>query len=87
VYRISPEIDPETRAITVQAKVDETLSISNKSSLRVTLETESLSYKIPTASIYNKGERKILYYKKENGKLGVQDISIISDDGEYSLVS
>lgn len=87
VYRISPEIDPETRAITVQAKVDDALSISNKSSLRVTLKTESLSYKIPTASIYNKAERTILYYKKENGKLGVQDINIISDDGEYSLVS
>lgn len=87
VYRISPEIDAETRAITVQAKVDESLSLSNKSSLRVTLETESLMYKIPTASIYNKDERKIVYYKKDNGKLGVQDIVIVSDDGEYSLVS
>jgi hypothetical protein len=51
------------------------------------LNSETLMYKIPTASIYNKDERKILYYKKDNGKLGVQDITIISDDGEYSFIS
>jgi multidrug efflux pump subunit AcrA (membrane-fusion protein) len=87
IYRISPEIDPATRAITVQAKVDDSLSLSNKSSLRVTFTSETLTYKIPTSSIYNKDERKIVYYKKDNGKLGVQDITIISDDGEFSLIS
>lgn len=87
IFRISPEIDPDSRAITVQAKVDDTLNFSNKSSLRVMLNSETLMYKIPTASIYNKDERKILYYKKDNGKLGVQDITIISDDGEYSFIS
>lgn len=87
VYRISPEIDAQTRSITVQAKVDDSIDLSNKSSLRIMLQTQSLIYKIPTASIYNKNERKIVYYKKDNGKLWVQDIVIISDDGEYSLVS
>ena len=87
IYRISPEIDPATRAITVQAKVDDSLTLSNKSSLRVTFTSETLTYKIPTSSIYNKDERKIMYYKKDNGKLGVQDITIISDDGEFSLIS
>jgi multidrug efflux pump subunit AcrA (membrane-fusion protein) len=87
IYRISPEIDPTTRAITVQAKVDDSLSLSNKSSLRVTFKSETLTYRIPTSSIYNKDERKIVYYKKDNGKLGVQDITIISDDGEFSLIS
>lgn len=87
IYRISPEIDPATRAITVQAKVDDSLTLSNKSSLRVTFTSETLTYKIPTSSIYNKDERKIVYYKKDNGKLGVQDITIISDDGEFSLIS
>jgi len=69
IYRISPEIDPTTRAITVQAKVDESLTLSNKSSLRVTFTSETLTYRIPTSSIYNKDERKIVYYKKDNGKL------------------
>lgn len=87
IYRISPEIDPATRAITVQAKVDDSLTLSNKSSLRVTFKSETLTYKVPTSSIYNKDERKIVYYKKDNGKLGVQDITIISDDGEFSLIS
>jgi len=87
IYRISPEIDPTTRAITVQAKVDDSISLSNKSSLRVTFKSETLTYKIPTSSIYNKNERKIVYYKKDNGKLGVKDITIISDDGEFSLIS
>ena len=87
VYRISPEIDPDNRAITVQAKVDDSISLPNKSSLRVALESETLTYKIPTSSIYNKDERKIMYYKKDNGKLWVKDITIISDDGEYSLIS
>jgi hypothetical protein len=87
IYRISPEIDPTTRAITVQAKVNDNLSFSNKSSLRVTFTSHTLTYQIPTSSIYNKGERKIVYYKKDNGKLGIQDIIIISEDGEFSLVS
>ena len=87
VYRISPEIDPDTRSITVQAKVDESIVLSNKSSIRVALKSETLTYRVPTSSIYNKWERKIMYYKKDNGKLWVQDINIISDDGEFSLVS
>lgn len=87
IYRISSEIDPVTRSITVQAKVDDSIKISNESSIRVTLESETLTYRVPTSSIYNKGERKIMYYKKDNGKLGVQDITILSDDGEFALVS
>ena len=87
VYRISPEIDPDTRAITIQAKVSDDIQISNKTSLRVALESRSLNYRIPSASIYNKDERKIVYYKKDNGKLWVQDLIIISDDWEFALVS
>ena len=87
IYRISPEIDEQTRSITIQAKVDENVSLSNKSTIRVSLETQSLVYKVPTSSIYNKAERTILYYKKDNGKLGVKDIVILSDDGEFSLVT
>ena len=87
IYRISPEIDPDTRSITVQAKVNNDIKLSNKSSIRVTFKSETLTYKVPTASIYNKDDRKIMYYKKDNGKLWVQDVTILSDDGEYSLVS
>lgn len=87
IYRISSEIDSVTRSITVQAKVDDSIRISNESSIRVTLESETLTYRVPTSSIYNKWERKIMYYKKDNGKLGVQDVTILSDDGEFSLVS
>lgn len=87
IYRISPEIDEQTRSITIQAKVDESISLSNKSTIRVSLETQSLVYKVPTSSIYNKWERTIVYYKKDNEKLGVKDIVILSDDGEFSLVT
>lgn len=87
IYRISPEIDEETKMITLQAKVADTITFSNKSTIRVSLETESLSYKVPTSSIYNKDERTIMYYKKDNGKLWVKDIVIISDDGEFSIVT
>lgn len=76
-----------TRTITVQAKVDESISLPNMTTVRVNLETEQAIFQVPTSSIYNKGERKIMYYKKDNGKLGVQDINIISDDGEFSLVT
>jgi len=75
-----------TRSITVQARVDEAIQIPNMSSVRVTLETQKSLFRVPTSSIYNKDERKIMYYKKDNGKLGVKDITIISDDGEFSLV-
>ncbi len=87
IYRISPEIDEATRSITLQAKVNEGINLSNKSTLRVSFETESFHYKVPTSTIYNKWERTILYYKKDNGKLWVKDIVIVSDDGEFSLIT
>lgn len=87
IYRISPEVDENTLSIIVQAKVDENLSIPNKSTLRVWLETTQNIYKIPTSTIYNKNQRKIIYYKKDNWKLWVKDVEIISNDWEYSLVS
>jgi hypothetical protein len=87
IYRISPEIDEKTFSITVQARVDENINFPNKSTLRVWLKTQEEIFRIPSTSIYNKGERKIVYYKKENWKLWVRDINIISNDGEYSLVT
>ncbi|MCP4524033.1 MAG: HlyD family efflux transporter periplasmic adaptor subunit, partial [Candidatus Gracilibacteria bacterium] len=87
IYRISPEIDEKTFTITVQAKVNENITLPNKSTLRVHLETKEEIFKIPSSSVYNKEERKIVYYKKDNGKLGVADVNIVSDDGEYSLVT
>jgi len=87
IYRISPEIDEKTFSITVQAKVSDDIILPNKSTIRVSLENKEDIFKIPTTAIYNKWDRKIVYYKKGNGKLWVKDVSIISDDGEYSLVS
>jgi len=87
IYRISPEVDEETFSITVQAKVDENITFPNKSTLRVNLETKEEIFKIPSSSVYNKEERKIVYYKKDNGKLWIRDVNIISDDGEYSLIT
>lgn len=87
LYRISPEIDTETLSIIAQAKVDDNTLIPNKSTIRVQLETTKDIFKIPSSTIYNKDERKIVYYKKDNWKLWVKDINIVSDDWEYSLVS
>lgn len=87
IYRISPEVDSQTLSIIVQAKVDENLSIAHKSTVRVGLTTQQDIFQIPSSTIYNKDDRKIVYYKKENGKLWVRDINIISNDGEYSLVT
>lgn len=87
IYRISPEIDENTLSIIVQAKVDENLKIPNKSTLRVWLETSQNIFKIPTSTIYDKNNRKIIYYKKDNSKLWIRDITIISEDWEYSYVT
>lgn len=87
IYRISPEVDEETFNIIVQAKVDENINFPNKTTLRVKLETKEETFKIPSSTIYNKEDKKIVYYKKDNGKIWVLDINIISDDWEYSLVS
>lgn len=87
IYRISPEIDTNTLSIIVQAKVSDDIILPNKSTIRVRLEKAQDIYKIPSSTIYNKEERKIIYYKKDNWKLWVRDIEIISDDGEYSLVT
>jgi multidrug efflux pump subunit AcrA (membrane-fusion protein) len=66
IYRISPEVDEQTLSIIVQAKVNDTISLPNKSTLRVNIETQEEIYKLPSSTIYNKEERKIIYYKKEN---------------------
>lgn len=87
IYRISPEIDENNLSIIVQAKVDENINLPNKSTLRIDIEINEEIFKIPSSSIYNKQERKIVYYKKDNWKLWIRDINIISDDGEYSLVT
>ena len=87
IYRISPEVDEQTLSIIVQAKVNDDISLPNKSTLRVNLETQEEIYKIPSSTIYNKPERKIVYYKKENWKLWVRDVNIVSDDWEYSLIT
>jgi hypothetical protein len=66
IYRISPEVDEQTLSIIVQAKVNDDISLPNKSTLRVNLETQEEIYKVPSSTIYNKQERKIIYYKKDN---------------------
>lgn len=87
IYRISPEVDELTLSIIVQAKVNHDISLPNKSTLRVNLETQEEIYKVPSSTIYNKQERKIVYYKKENWKLWIRDVNIVSDDWEYSLIT
>ena len=87
IYRISPEVDEKNLSITVQAKVWENIKLPNKSTIRVDLETKQELFKIPSSTIYNKEDRKIIYYKKDNWKLWIRDVSIISDDWEYSLIS
>ncbi len=87
IYRISPEVDQLTSSIIVQAKVDESISLANQSTLRVSLETQQELFKVPSSTIYSKQERKIIYYKKDNWKLWVRDINIVSNDWEYSLIT
>lgn len=87
IYRISPEIDSKTLSITVQAKVNGNINIPNKATIRVEQENIQDIFKIPSTNIYNKWERTIIYYKKDNGKIGIRDIIIISEDGEYSLIT
>ena len=87
IYRISPEVDEQTLSIIVQAKVNDNISLPNKSTLRVSLETQQELFKVPSSTIYSKQERKIIYYKKDNWKLWVRDINIVSNDWEYSLIT
>ena len=87
IYRISPEIDEKTFSITVQAKISDEINLPNKSTVRVSLEHKKDVFKVPSNAIYNKEKRKIIYYKKDNGKLWVKDVTIVSDDWEYSLVA
>ena len=87
IYRIAPEIDENNFSILVQAKVDENINFPSKSTVRVGFETDTNIFKIPSKTIYNKWERKIIYYKKDNWKLWIRDINIISEDWEYYLVS
>jgi hypothetical protein len=66
IYRISPEVDEQSLSIIVQAKVNDNISFPNKSTLRVSLETQQELFKVPSSTIYSKQERKIIYYKKDN---------------------
>lgn len=87
VYRISPEVDEDNLSITIQAKVEDSIRLPNKSTIRINLETKQEIFKIPSSTIYNKADRKIIYYKKDNWKLWIRDVNIISDDWEFSLIT
>ncbi len=87
IYRISPEVDANNFSILVQAKISDTINFPNKSTVRVWFKTEKNIFKVPSKSIYNKWKRKIIYYKKDNWKIWVRDINIISEDWEFYLIS
>jgi hypothetical protein len=87
IYRISPEVDENNFSILVQAKISDEINFPNKSTVRVWFKTEKNIFKVPSKTIYNKWERKIIYYKKDNWKLWIRDINIISEDWEYYLIS
>jgi len=86
IYRISPEVDYLTNSITVQAKVDDEINLPNNYSLEVRFDVDTNIYKVPNSVVYNKWDRTIVYYKKDNWKIWIRDIEIVSEDWEFILI-
>ncbi|HRI36731.1 MAG TPA: efflux RND transporter periplasmic adaptor subunit [bacterium] len=87
VYRRSQEIDSQTRTFSAQASINTPVSLAHGTTVRVELETLENQFRIPSSAIYERDGRIIVYYQKDNGKLGVRDVNLVSEDSEFSVVS
>lgn len=87
ITRVSPQIDPETHNILVQANIDTEVSLPNHMNVRVVIpKTQEIVYKVPSMLIKEEdGTNYIWILEDETHQKLV--IDVIAEDGELADVT
>ena len=83
IWRISPQIDPLTHTIWVQAKVDDDIPLPHESRVRVFIDVSNNYLRVPFSSIYERDDKHVVYFLRESGNLWFRYINIINNTGEF----
>ena len=89
VTRKSPQVDMQTHTITVQAKVDNTLSLPHGASVRIRLLDEKKPiFRVPSSAVKREAERNYVWIlDPETQKPTQRAVSVIAEDGEFAEIT
>ena len=89
VTRKSPQVDRETRTITVQAKIADDISLPHQSNVRVRIDEHGEPvYRIPSYAVKREEEGNILWVlDTETDEPMQKSITVIAEDGEFAEVT
>lgn len=89
VTRKSPQLDLQTRTVTVQAKIPDDLSLPHQASVRIRLDDESTPvYRIPSAAVKREDEKNIVWIVDPvSEEPTVLPVSVVAEDGEFAEVT
>lgn len=82
VWRISPQIDPLTNTIQVQAKVNN-IELPHQTKVWVNLDTTKNYFRVPFSSIYEKENKKVVYFLRESWNLWYRYVNVINNIWEF----
>lgn len=89
VTRKSPQIDPESRIFTIQAKVDDHLIIPHNTRVRVRIATnkEEKVYRIPSGVIKREEGDNSIWILSDDENAKSLSITVRNEDGEFAEVT
>jgi len=87
ITRISPQIDPETHNILVQANIDTDISLPNHMNIRVTIpRTQEIVYEIPSMLIKEEDGTNYVWILEDDTHIKLI-VDVIAEDGELAEVT
>ena len=88
VTRKSPQVDIQTRTVTVQAKVDDNLSLPHHTSVRVRIVDQVLPlFQVPSFAVKRQNEGNILWVLNEEDIATTVSVTVRSEDGEFAEIN
>ena len=89
VTRKSPQVDMQTHTITVQAKIDEDLSLPHHTNVRVRITNRGTpAFRIPSYAVKREDDKNIIWIMDSDINKPVQMlVTVIAEDGEFAEVS
>ena len=89
VSRVSPQVDSESRTITVRARVEDDVALPNNASVRVHIERRALPvYRLPSYAVKRMGGRNVIWTQNPDGGQPLSiSVDVLSEDGEFAEVT
>lgn len=89
VTRKSPQVDMQTHTITVQAKIDEDLSLPHHTNVRVRIvDRGTPAFRIPSYAVKREYDKNIIWVLDSDTSEPLQQtVTVIAEDGEFAEVS